>query len=99
MNSVYVRNGQQVIMQQVVMGLMNENDVVIHEGIDRDDRLYLSMPQDTAGIEKRLLSDDILKKYEQKEDSIQQEQDQQDLNNDGPERRRQMGRSDDTGRE
>src|SRR6056297_1497657 len=70
---VYKREGQSTVMQQIVMGLMNENDVVIHEGIDEEDQLYLSMPVDTSGIERRYLSVEILQRYQQNEEIVQQE--------------------------
>jgi hypothetical protein len=60
-------------MQQIVMGLMNENDVVILEGVDLTDQLYLSVPVDTAGIERRYLSPDVLQNYEDSEEIAQQE--------------------------
>lgn len=64
LNFVFKREGLDVVMQQVVLGLMNENDVIIHEGVSEDDQLYLSTPSDTAGIRKIYLADDILRKYE-----------------------------------
>lgn len=73
MDIVYKREGGSPVMQQIVMGLMNENDVVIHEGVDLTDQLYLSVPVDTAGIERRYLSPDVLQNYESSEDIVQQE--------------------------
>src|SRR5699024_113394 len=45
---VFKRKGLEPVMQQVVLGLMNDNDVIIKEGISMDDKLYLSTPADTA---------------------------------------------------
>lgn len=73
---VYKREGQGAVMQQIVMGIMNENDVIIHEGIDMSDRLYLSLPVDTSGIERRYLPSEILLEYEEPEEIAQQEVDQ-----------------------
>lgn len=70
---VYKREGQSTVMQQIVMGIMNENDVVIHEGVDLEDRLYLSIPADTSGIERRYLPSEILQDYEDAEELAQQE--------------------------
>ena len=56
---VFVKDGLSPRMQQVELGLINENEAVIHRGITMDDRLYLSMPQDTSGIRKSYLKDDI----------------------------------------
>ncbi|MDZ7683560.1 MAG: hypothetical protein U5J63_18075 [Fodinibius sp.] len=65
LNYVFRRQGLDVIMQQVVLGLMNENNVIIHEGVSMDDQLYLSTPSDTAGIQKKLLAEDVWEKYQQ----------------------------------
>jgi len=70
---VYKREGASPVMQQIVMGLMNENDVVILEGVDLTDQLYLSVPVDTAGIERRYLSPDVLQNYKDSEEIAQQE--------------------------
>ena len=67
LNFVFKREGLDVVMQQVVLGLMNENDVIIHEGISMDDQLYLSTPSDTAGVKKELLAEEVWQKYQQKE--------------------------------
>lgn len=64
-NFVFKRSGLDVVMQQVVLGLMNQNDVIIHEGISIDDQLYLSTPADTAGVQKQFLSEEVLKKYDE----------------------------------
>lgn len=70
---VYKREGQKAVMQQIVMGIMNENDVVIHEGVSISDQLYLSLPVDTTGIERRYLPAEILLDYEDTEVIAQQE--------------------------
>ncbi len=70
---VYKREGASPVMQQIVMGLMNENDVVILEGVDLTDQLYLSVPVDTAGIERRYLPPDVLQNYKDSEEIAQQE--------------------------
>lgn len=67
LNFVPKRDGMKPVMQQVVLGLMNDDDVIIQEGIDINDQLYLSMPPDTSGIEKQLLSDEVLNQYDEEE--------------------------------
>lgn len=67
---VFKRNGMEPVMQQVVLGLMNDNDVIIKEGVEIEDQLYLSTPTDTANIEKDLLSEEVLKKYRKQEKEI-----------------------------
>ena len=46
---VFKRDGSRLIRQQVRLGELNENDVVIMEGVALTDRIYLSMPADTTG--------------------------------------------------
>lgn len=70
---VYKRERQSAVMQQIVMGLMNENHVVIHKGVEMSDQLYLSLPADTSGIERRYLPSEILLEYEDPEEIAQQE--------------------------
>lgn len=62
---VFKQDGIQMVMQQIVMGAKNENDVVILEGLEEDEQVLLSMPPDIAGIEKVLLPDEVLEKYKE----------------------------------
>ncbi|MDX1636790.1 MAG: efflux RND transporter periplasmic adaptor subunit [Balneolaceae bacterium] len=66
-NFVFKRVGLEPVMQQVILGLMNENDVIIEEGVTLGDQLYLSMPEDTSGIQKNYLPEEIIRKYRQEE--------------------------------
>ncbi|MCG8373361.1 MAG: efflux RND transporter periplasmic adaptor subunit [Balneolales bacterium] len=54
---VFKKSGSNTIMQQVELGLMNENSVVVHRGVIEEDVLLLSMPEDTSGIRREMLSD------------------------------------------
>lgn len=56
---VFKKNGGTPVMQQVELGMMNENTVIIKRGVDPDDELYLTLPGDTTGIEKRYLSESL----------------------------------------
>ncbi len=58
---VYKKDGLSPIMQQVELGLMNENSVIVHRGISESDVLYLTMPADTSGIEKIMLEEQLTK--------------------------------------
>lgn len=60
---VFKRDGLQMIMQQVIMGSTNENDVVILEGLAENDQVLISMPPDPEGLNKNLLPEDILDQY------------------------------------
>lgn len=71
---VFKRDGIQMVMQQIVMGAKNENDVVILEGLTENDQVLISMPPDTAGMGKILLPDDVIKKYRQADPGSDQPQ-------------------------
>ncbi|MEX2641079.1 MAG: efflux RND transporter periplasmic adaptor subunit [Balneolales bacterium] len=66
---VVYKRGARPVMQQVVLGLMNENEVVILEGVDRNDQLFLTRPPDTSNINKSYLSEEILQKYREQEEN------------------------------
>lgn len=79
LNFVFKRDGLNVTMQQVVLGLMNDNDVVIREGISLDDELYLSTPADTAGIPKTYLPEEVREQYDEEELKSDPMEDSNDL--------------------
>lgn len=56
---VFKRNGSGAVMQQVDLGLINENNVVINAGIDMDDTIFMTLPEDTAGVKKIMLEEPI----------------------------------------
>jgi multidrug efflux pump subunit AcrA (membrane-fusion protein) len=93
LNFVFKREGLDMVMQQVVLGIMNQNDVIIHEGVSLDDRLYLSTPSDTAGVQKRYLAEDVLDDYEDdqiKGDPMEKLEDSEQTNQDDISERRQQ---------
>jgi hypothetical protein len=47
---VYTRRGGSTMRQEIVLGLMNENEAIVEAGLTNDDRLYLSVPADTTGL-------------------------------------------------
>lgn len=59
LNFVFKKSGLETVMQQVKLGTMNETDIVIKKGLTTKDRVYLSMPEDTTGIQKIYLSKPI----------------------------------------
>ncbi len=59
MSFVFKKDGLNPVMQQVELGLINENEAVVHRGVNMDDQLYLSLPEDTSGVKKVLLQEDI----------------------------------------
>ncbi|HKK24028.1 MAG TPA: efflux RND transporter periplasmic adaptor subunit [Gracilimonas sp.] len=56
---VFRQSGLSAVMQEVDLGLMNENEVVVHRGLTMDDVVYLSVPEDTAGIDRVYLEEAI----------------------------------------
>ncbi|HBQ58970.1 MAG TPA: RND transporter [Balneolaceae bacterium] len=56
---VFKRSGLYPVMQEVELGLMNENQVIVHRGLSMDDVVYLTVPEDTAGIERVFLEEEI----------------------------------------
>lgn len=56
---VFKKDGLSPVMQQVELGLINENSVVIHRGVSTSDQLYLTVPSDTSGIRKNMLSEQL----------------------------------------
>ncbi len=56
---VFKKEGLYPVMQEVELGLMNENEVIVHRGLAMDDVIYLSVPQDTAGIDRIFLGEEI----------------------------------------
>ena len=53
---VYKRDGLNAVLQEVEIGLVNENEAIIKKGINDDDELYLSLPSDTTGIKRIRIS-------------------------------------------
>jgi hypothetical protein len=47
---VYKRTGTRTVRQQVTLGLMNENEVTIAEGLTEDDMVYLSTPANPGDL-------------------------------------------------
>jgi len=75
---VFRKAGNQIVMQQIVMGATNDNDVVILEGLNENEQVLISMPPDTAGLQRILLPDDVLDEYRDEldlQEELLQEQD------------------------
>ncbi|MFB3131173.1 MAG: efflux RND transporter periplasmic adaptor subunit, partial [Rhodothermales bacterium] len=47
---VFARRGGRTVRQEVHLGLLNENEVIVEDGLTVEDRLYLSLPTDTTGM-------------------------------------------------
>lgn len=51
LNFVYKKNGKGIVKQQVELGIMNENSVIIKNGITREDMIYMNTPDKTENIQ------------------------------------------------
>ena len=60
---IFKRDGIQTVMQQIIMGATNDNDVVILEGLALNEQVLISMPPDTSILRRMDLPDDVLDKY------------------------------------
>ena len=49
-NYVFKKSGGKIIKQQVELGLMNENDIIITKGISQEDALFLALPASSNDI-------------------------------------------------
>ncbi len=47
---VFKENGSGIVKQEVELGMMNDNAVIIKRGLSEEDRIYLSTPPDTKDI-------------------------------------------------
>jgi len=64
---VFKKDGLKTVKQQVLLGLMNENEVVIEAGLTMNDQVYLSTPADTSGMEFSNLPDDVVREHMEKQ--------------------------------
>ncbi|MEX2601159.1 MAG: efflux RND transporter periplasmic adaptor subunit [Balneolaceae bacterium] len=78
-NYVFTQSGSQMVMQQVVLGPMNENDIVIREGVSLSDRVLITMPPDTAGVRRMMLPEDVLDRYREQEQEEVTEDEEADI--------------------
>jgi multidrug efflux pump subunit AcrA (membrane-fusion protein) len=63
LNVVFKHKGGRPVMQQVLLGLMNDNDAIVKAGLTPHDQLYLSVPSDTSNIKKEFLQNKVIQKY------------------------------------
>ncbi|MCF8233536.1 MAG: efflux RND transporter periplasmic adaptor subunit [Bacteroidales bacterium] len=61
--------------QQVITGKSNENRIVVLEGLDKKDEIYLIAPEDAEDMGYSLLDPELVKKYEKKQPKATPEKD------------------------
>jgi hypothetical protein len=47
---VYKKNGSHVVKQQIETGMTNDNEIVVKQGLTKDDHVLLAPPADKSGI-------------------------------------------------
>jgi hypothetical protein len=47
---VYKKDGGHIVRQMIDAGTMNDNEIIVRKGLEKDDVVYLSPPADTAGM-------------------------------------------------
>ena len=53
---VYKKNGSQTIRQQIMVGLANDNEIIVKEGLTGGDEILLNAPENNAKLKWSLLS-------------------------------------------
>jgi hypothetical protein len=59
---VYKREGRRIVRQQVVTGTMNDDQIVVVHGLEKDDEVLLTPPEEGAKLSLKELSKDLLPK-------------------------------------
>jgi hypothetical protein len=65
---VYIKNGSGVVKQQVVVGQSNDNEIIVREGLTKDNEILLVPPENAEKMELATLDQEVLKKYEKKKE-------------------------------
>ncbi len=55
LNFVYLKEGGQIVRQEVELGLLNENEAIVKSGLSSDHQVYMSMPDDPSDLPLRKL--------------------------------------------
>lgn len=63
---VYKKDGGSVKKQQVIVGISNDNEIIIKAGLDENNEVLLTPPEEADKVKLITLPADVLKKYEVK---------------------------------
>jgi multidrug efflux pump subunit AcrA (membrane-fusion protein) len=76
---VYIKNNGLIIKQEVRLGLMNENEAIVNEGVGPEDNLMMNTPEEEADIELSKLEplEEDKKKEEPKEKKEEKKSDEE----------------------
>ncbi len=69
----FKKEGSNLFMQQVLLGAMNENEVIIVTGLSENDEILISMPPDHSELRKNMLSEEEMEKHRDKLERQEQE--------------------------
>ena len=61
---VYRKDGAGIVKQQVVVGMSNDNEIIIRAGLTEDDEIFLVPPKDSEKMKLKKLDPSILKKFD-----------------------------------
>ncbi len=61
---VYKKDGSGSVRQQVVVGLSNDNEIIVREGLTPEDQVLLAAPENADKTRMVALDPEVLKKYE-----------------------------------
>jgi hypothetical protein len=75
---VFRKSGGRIVKQQVIVGLSNENDIIVKAGVEEGQELYLVQPENAEKMTLAELSPDVIKKFnstpEEKKDTVKKEE-------------------------
>jgi hypothetical protein len=60
---VYKKDGRSIVRQQVIVGLSNDNEIIIRSGLSENDEVLLVPPENSDKTSLDLLPKDTIKKY------------------------------------
>lgn len=73
MTFVYKKDGSTAVRQQVVVGLSNDNEIIIRAGLEEDDEVLLVPPEKAEKLSVETLSKEVLLKYKDKQTAPKQQ--------------------------
>lgn len=57
---VYKREGRRIVRQQIVTGTMNDDQIIVVHGLEKDDEVLLTPPEGGPGLELKELAKELL---------------------------------------
>lgn len=63
---VYKKSGNSISKQQVIVGLSNDNEIIIHAGLEENDQILLVPPENADDLTVKTLPKEIVEKFREK---------------------------------